>query len=127
MSKDESALIRCTTCRAEFDQSETEGASACPRCGSTGVPMWVSDDVTIKINLHELRILSIWADNWAREKCDQDVQEMLDAVLRALGRQLPGVSLTMEAEFQRLADALGSDVEVVSGGQRKTIKPEEPN
>lgn len=65
--KDTEKYQRCTTCAAEFTELEIENASCCPACGDKGVPCLISDDVTVKINWHELRILGIWAENWARK------------------------------------------------------------
>jgi hypothetical protein len=65
--KDETKVVRCVTCAGEFSEIEIEGATCCPGCSSKGVPMSIAEDVTVKINWHELRILSIWAENWAKK------------------------------------------------------------
>ena len=60
--------IRCTDCGVEFDfKSLPPGTAACPNCNSDSLPCDVALDVTIKINWHELRILAIWAENYARQ------------------------------------------------------------
>lgn len=55
---------RCLLCRTEFTEQELHGATACPTCGTTGVPSAIAEDVQISINWHELRVLVIWAENW---------------------------------------------------------------
>jgi DNA-directed RNA polymerase subunit RPC12/RpoP len=62
--------LRCTNCALELAEDETEGLERCPRCGSQGVPMLVADDVTVEVNWHELRILCMWAENWAAQTKD---------------------------------------------------------
>lgn len=71
---DETKTTRCTQCGSEFSDNEIEEKTACPECGSTGVPMAISEDVEVKINWHELRILSIWAENWGRQ-CDKQEED----------------------------------------------------
>ena len=62
--------LHCTRCRLEFTSKEVEGLNACPNCGTISLPMAIKDDVEIRINLHELRILGIWAENHA-VTCDK--------------------------------------------------------
>jgi len=62
----EPARIRCTDCGVEFALPLPPGTTCCPNCKSDGVPCDVANDVTIKINWHELRILCIWAENYGR-------------------------------------------------------------
>ncbi len=106
--------IRCTDCRAEFTSEEIKFVSCCPACQSQATPMSISDDVSIKINLHELRILGIWAYNYAT-RCDDEQQDnpsrksaraTLQSILapiheqlKALGKDAP---LTLEEELSEL-------------------------
>jgi hypothetical protein len=53
----------CTSCG--FRVASFEGLTGCPSCGSTNPPCADEDQVTISINWHELRILGIWAENYA--------------------------------------------------------------
>jgi predicted nucleic acid-binding Zn-ribbon protein len=55
---------RCTRCAAEFTDADIEAATACPSCGSTGVPCAIKNDVQVTVNWHELRILVMWAENY---------------------------------------------------------------
>ncbi len=120
--------IRCTNCSAEFSEAELEGKSACPGCGTTGVPCSIAEDVTVRINWHELRILGIWADNYAREHCDADGQKALSTILRRLQLQYPTKTpLTLMGGLQQVADALGTPVKLMEGGRNSskvvTINP----
>lgn len=90
-------VARCVLCNNSFSQEQLAGATACPVCGTKGVPMLPTQDVNIKINIHELRILCIWAENYARD-VDQKNHEtpghepLKDTVLAISGRlyeQLP--------------------------------------
>ncbi len=103
-----SAAIRCTSCRAEFDDLPRD---CCPSCGTTGVPMAIEDDFTLKINLHELRCLTIWASNYASKNFDADSKRALTGILGAIRPQLPrNVPLTLGDEFQELRSV--GDLEV---------------
>lgn len=107
---------RCTDCASEFTDAELMAASACPVCGCAGVPCSISEDVTIKINWHELRILGIWASNWAAEKCDKSGQRTAKLILARLEAQKtrPDMApLTLMGELQQIAESgLCSGVEV---------------
>lgn len=58
-------FLRCVDCRIEIPEAETKGLSCCPNCRSNSIPMHSDDDIEIKINWHELRILVMWAERWA--------------------------------------------------------------
>lgn len=122
---------RCTTCRAEFTDAEIEDATACPTCGSAGVPMAIADDVQLTINKHELRILTYWASNWAAlcaRKHNGAALRALGGILHRLRDQLPGVPLTMADDLQEIADCFpGATVEVVDADGTRTLKGNKPS
>lgn len=123
--------IRCTSCGAEFSLDSLGDVEGCPTCGTQGVPMRIEDDVTITINTHELRILCMWADNYIREidakHDDNQGVRAVEGIVYRLNKQLPGVPLTMDAEFQQLADTEGTEVTVEHRGKQKVVKPRKPN
>lgn len=94
----------CTRCGVEIESFD--GLTACPRCGTTGVPCAADRQVEVSINVHELRILCIWAENWALSKPSVD-ENLVYAIAARLRRQLGELdcSLTMAEEFQSLRDA----------------------
>lgn len=101
-------VARCLICNEEFTTEEIKGASCCLKCGNKGTPADPKEDVTIKINWHELRILSIWAENWAR-KCDKDDDAKMKCVLtvnciaRRIQKQHPDKTpLTLSGEIEGL-------------------------
>jgi len=100
--------IRCTKCYEEFTEEEVEKANCCPKCGTTGVPHPISQDVTIKISWHELRILCIWASAWMNhaEDFNQDTKETFSAIVGRLMKSRPAnaPALTLEEEFRELQD-----------------------
>lgn len=106
----EPKTTRCVQCASEFSEHETENANACPACGDKGVPMSISEDVTVKINWHELRILSIWAENWARkiQKDDPRSAGSLLTIMSIAGRlqnQHPDkAKLTLFSEVRELRE-----------------------
>ena len=102
----------CTLCGARFTHAEIDGATACPKCGNAGIPCDANEDMTVVINWHELRILGIWAENWAQH-CQklapggkgQARPEVIHAIARRLERQYPGgVSLTLSGEIMQVRD-----------------------
>lgn len=109
----EPKTTRCTICSAEFTDAEIEEATCCPTCGTTGIPCAIEDDVTLKINWHELRILTIWADNYAREHTLPSSRATLTGILQRLQAQYPDKPpLTLMGEIEQLV-AEGYNVEVV--------------
>lgn len=118
--------VRCTNCRCEFTDEEIKGVTECPKCGNKGVPMNISDDVELRINIHELRILTIWASNWAEQAiADDQGTRTINGIINALRPQLPdGTALTMNDEFKSVADSFGTEVSIHRAGVVTKIKPE---
>lgn len=116
--------IRCTECRGEF--SDDEVYDACPNCGTCGVPMSITEDVTIKINWHELRILCMWASNFASSFSGeaQRSQKALATIIRMIRAQHPEMGpLTMTEEIQEVADHFDTNVTEHKGEQTIEFKP----
>ena len=82
-------MLRCTTCREEFTREQASGRSSCPNCGTASLPMVIADDVEIRINWHELRILGIWASNYARRHGHGDSRKALATILHSIAMQHP--------------------------------------
>lgn len=95
--------IRCTDCGTEFTDEELVVAAEpghCPVCKTTGLPCRIADDVTLKINWHELRILGMWASNYV-SKLDLGAQRTLKLILARLQAQHPDKgALTLFGEVQ---------------------------
>lgn len=111
--------IRCTDCYAEFTEEDiAPDMPGCPKCGTASLPQLVADDVTININWHELRILTIWAENWAhgmegdnKESCVRT----LNCIFRRLEKQHPmKPRLSLSGEVEDLK-SMGVDVKMVRG------------
>jgi len=101
-------IIRCIVCDYVPTDKEMEGASRCPNCGTTSSPISSNEDIEIKINYHELRILIIWAERWASDHADTDpsMQTVLYKIARRLEKQHPERSkecpLTFLGELEQL-------------------------
>jgi len=111
--------MRCTRCALELTEAASENLERCPRCHTTGLPMLVADDVTITVNWHELRILGMWAENWAashREKDDGDAQRLVNIICGRIHAQFPDKApLTMTGELgelKRWADENAGGMEI---------------
>ena len=101
--------VRCTICGKEFSDDELpEGTCECPNCGTKSLPCSIADDVSIKINWHELRILTIWAENWARQIDREEKKEeknllCIMTIAERLQKQFPDkVKLTLFGEIREL-------------------------
>lgn len=107
---------RCTHCEAEFTDEECVGVTACPSCGSKGIPCDMAEDVQVTINWHELRILGIWAENWARRNESEypDMVEVLNTITNRLERQHPTKTPLML--FKELKE-LPHNVQVIQDGK----------
>jgi len=99
----------CTRCG--FKIETFKGLGACPRCGTKGIPCLSENQVNVSINVHELRVLCIWAENWALAHADVD-EDVVYAIALRLRRQLgeKDTSLTLADELRALRDA-GYDVD----------------
>lgn len=124
----EKAYARCVQCDAEFTQEELKAANAhaCPRCGCEGLPVDPAHDISIKINTHELRILTCWADSWAAEKCNAGAQKTLKAIIERLDKQLTDTPLTLRAEVKDLQNEFPSATLIGADGQ-VLVPPKEPS
>jgi len=95
--------------------------------------MAIAQDMSIKINWHELRILTIWADNYARLHKESTMPQTVAAIVKQLELQRPDGTygpLTIMGELQELANhpELGQDIQVVEeDGTRSTVKKQESN
>lgn len=58
----------CIDCGSDIQSFE--GLSACPFCNTQSVPCASSDQVSVSVNWQELRVLVMWAENWARSHAD---------------------------------------------------------
>lgn len=107
-----SAII-CTRCNKGFTEEEATGAQACPGCGTKSLPMAGDAFVNIRINVHELRILGIWAENWAVEADNkqldnashESLKETVNIICDRIRAQLPAKlnqPLTLSAEIKEL-------------------------
>lgn len=102
-------VARCVRCRGEFTEAQIKGVKQCPGCGDNGVPMSPDEDVVIKINWHELRILTIWAENWANRNKEGHPKgiEAVYAIVRQLQNQFPHMKpLTLAGEIRELKEQL---------------------
>jgi hypothetical protein len=118
----------CTLCSASIESFE--GLARCPKCGTDSQPCSNDNQINVKINLHELRILCIWAENWA-DKCynDSDVtgrNKMMPELIKAITARLRpqignGIPITMRDEMELLTKVtypnLASRPRVRAGGR----------
>jgi len=104
----EEKSIRCLRCGSEFTDKEIEFTTGCAFCGSKSIPCAISDDVLLKINWHELHILVVWAENYARMTDEKETLEetLLSTVMiiaQRLQQQFPDKGkLTLFSEIRDL-------------------------
>jgi hypothetical protein len=88
--------LLCLTCGNTT--STDEAPNACPACGDgEHPPADLADSVTVTLTTHELRILTIWAENWARQ-CGGDAMKAMGTILLRLGTQTDA-ALTLSQEI----------------------------
>jgi hypothetical protein len=110
--------VRCIVCDAKLDERELMGVDHCPKCGIEAKPVDPTNDIFIRINEQELRILAIWASNYS-ERLSPKLKNVFAAIVRRLEKQMPGVHLTLFSEVaaiqQRHPDTRleGEDDEVI--------------
>ncbi len=127
---------RCLTCNKSFTEAEIEGANCCPNCHSKSIPANPDFDVVVKMNWHELRILTNWASFWAQrfdptQEVDRNAKASLKAILDRIRAQFPELSLrmplTLMDEAQQISNETGSKVTIAQGGMTEKITPKKPN
>lgn len=117
-------VARCVICNSEFTEAQTAGHNGCPKCGDKGLPSSPDQDVTVKINWHELRILCIWAEFWANRISKEEAESGRDpiktvwAIAGRLQDQYPShMPLTLSAEIGQLGEKY--DIKQVGDGVKE--------
>lgn len=107
--KKSEATMRCTDCYKEFSEEEVGTSPGCPSCGTSSLPMWIKHDVEVKINWHELRILGMWAANYA-ESLEDASRVSLHKILKRLSKYRPedAGALTLVEEVKELQKSFPS-------------------
>lgn len=93
----------CTLCGFKVDNFE--GLTSCPSCSHTGVPCGNENQVTVSVNIQELKVLCMWAENWAHQHKEETpyMPDVIYAIAHRLRQQLPkNIALTMSDEFEQL-------------------------
>lgn len=94
-------VARCLICNKEYTAEQMKTATCCPNCGYDGPPCDPQQDVTVHLNWHELRILAIWAENWAHHTDANE--DAVYAITHRLEKQFPKeIPLTMVGELSYL-------------------------
>lgn len=124
-------VARCIQCDKTFSQGELDrlAPDCCPNCGNRGLPVNPEFDTTVKINWSELRILGIWAENWARQ-CDREEPasgynciRTIHSIAYRLQKQHPDYPpLTLSGEIRKIQEQ-GYRVET-SFDARENLAPE---
>jgi hypothetical protein len=106
---------RCTICDHEVES--TEGLTGCPKCGTKSLPCSPKEDVTVKVNWHELTVLCNWAMFWANQheatsQPETSMQQTIYSIVRRLETQHPEIRkpLTLGGEIRQLK-AEGLEIE----------------
>lgn len=105
--------VWCTTCGKRFELKEVEGVKGCPACKSVTQPCSSDQDVRVEVNWHELHVLCVWAENWARNALHDEDVVLVAAIAKRLMAQYPSfVPLTVAEETARLPQVQGARMEV---------------
>lgn len=118
---DPDKTTRCIQCDAEFSEADLDlvkeeldlkQVTCCPRCQTRSIPCDISRDLYVPVNWQELRILCMWATNWA-DKLDDQAKATMAAIVRRLEAQRKDPrwpALTLLGELRELK-AEGHDIE----------------
>ena len=97
----------CTECG--FKVEDFTDLIECPNCNSTSPPCLDKNQVNININWHELRILTIWAENWGHRKYNG--AGIIYAISQRIQDQHPEMgTLTLAEEIQNLPQKIGTTI-----------------
>lgn len=124
-------VVRCTRCAAGFTAAEIKGHSSCPKCGCRGLPCVPEFDVTVTVNVHELRILGIWAEHYAVTVDNQNLdnarheslKELVNAIAERIEAQIPTSKrqpLTLSREFKAF-EAKGASATLYRDGREEVL------
>lgn len=125
----EPCAMWCTECGVRLTQTEIKGWG-CPKCGNTGIPCSPDKDVFVEVNWHELRILTMWAENYAHFHASKDgandisknMPKIVYAIARRLEHQWPEMgALTFSGEIAELPELL--EQKGISIGKIETNAP----
>lgn len=61
----EYGLLRCATCERKMTAAEAANFKHCPTCGGSVAPEFVSQDIFVRMNWAEARMLANWSQGWA--------------------------------------------------------------
>lgn len=118
--------LRCAVCTAEYDSKLfRHPLDACPNCGTKIPPLKTNQDVAVKLNWQDLRVLAIYAKRWSHlipveNPINKQALEALRLILKNLEKYQPkgSESLIIKNEVVRLEIPLQAEQKVVpTGGQ----------
>ncbi len=100
----------CLACRAVTEVDENDPVAGCPACGNNKSPADADDTVTITLTVHELRVLTIWASNYAEAIKDMPDCEDSPAVVYGILDEITKFTdapLSLRQEFADLRSEVG--------------------
>lgn len=94
----------CLSCGTKIESFEKLSSNCCPFCGSKSIPCADNNQVTISVNWHELHILVVWAENYARGlKDNPNALHDIWSIAHRLENQQPSKNkLTLTGEISDL-------------------------
>jgi len=84
----------CIDCNFKIDSFDN--LEECPNCNSKTIPCSDKDQVNINVNWHELKMLTIWAEQWGNEKCNG--AGTIYSIAQRIQEQYPNMPLLSLAE-----------------------------
>jgi len=95
--------LKCARCRNEFVLHEIIESDHCPDCKTAGTLMSPGDDVTIKINWLELKILGMLSERYAKTIKNSDPLRTLYSIVKGIQDQYPKKRpLTLRSESREI-------------------------
>ena len=90
----------CTDCGVKIVSFENLNTSNCPLCGSESTPCADENQVSASINWHELHILIVWAEQFAKTS---EMKRTVWSIAHRIEKQYPDKHLlTIAGEMSQL-------------------------
>ena len=106
-----SEIITCIRCRSKFAIKELKTAKCCPSCGCSVMALRSSQDVNIKINWYELKLICSYAEGFVLQSEDIESLKTLHSIIHELKRQFPKYPEISLFEYSNLNDEITNIVD----------------
>lgn len=115
--------IRCALCEKEYYSNDPllKNIETCPNCNTKWPPCRIDEDVNLKINWFDLRLLANFAVRWSDSLTEDEgnARAVLQAVLKRISQHRPkdAPALTIYQEVKELQQIMPNSMLVDDSGE----------